>query len=119
MSTVFGKSAFTKNTLSTTDGLNSIICWLKSENGDRFSPDLLRNQSNGFVSGYLVQPAFKPQWLIPGIVLRGVINQDFIEYIFTVEPSINISIPKARKKLGDPIRFSWILATEYRDRNNV
>lgn len=119
MSTIFGKKVFTKTELKTIDGENQITCFLKSENGDRFSPDLLRNQSSGFVSGYLVVPAFKPSWLIPGVVLKGKINKGSIEYFFTIEPTINLPIEKARKRLGDPVRFSWILATEYRDRNDV
>ena len=119
MSTVFGKKVFTKTELKTIDGINKIVCFLKSENGDRFSPDLLRNQSSGFVNGYLIFPPFKPDWLIPGVIIKGKINNGLIEYVFTIEPTINLPIEKARKKLGDQVRFSWILATEYRDRNDV
>ena len=119
MSTVFSKPIFSRSVLSTIDNLNSIVCWLKTETGDRFSPDLLRNQSQGFVSGYLIEPAFKPSWLIPGVVLKGKINNGDVEFIFTVESTINLGIEKARKKLGDEIRLSWILATQYKDRDDV
>ena len=117
MASVFAKKVFTQNTLTTLDSKNSFTCYLRSENGDRFSPDLLRNQSEGFVLGYLTNPQYKPDWLIPGIILKGKINNGNIEYIFTVEPTVNLGIEKARKKIGDEIRLSWILATEYDNKN--
>ena len=113
MATVFSKKVFTQSKLQTLDGVHSFECWLKSENGDRFSPDLIRNQSEGFVLGYLTEPPLKPNWLIPGLVMKGKINDSNTDYIFTVEPTVNSGIYKVRKKLGDEIRLSWILASEY------
>lgn len=86
--------------------------WLKAENG-KFTPDFLRNQSQGFLTGFMVEPLKKPSWLIPGCILTGEVLG--ILTTLTLEPSYNFPIVGLDDELGEKVRFSYVVNSEFKD----
>lgn len=108
---VFSDPTFKRTVLINRDS-ETITCWLKSESG-RFSRDALVSQSLGNLRGYMIEPLKKPQWMIPGVILRGVVLG--VPCVLTLEPSFESPIEGLDDELGEALNFSYVINTEYTD----
>ena len=111
MPTVYSQSLFIKSILSTSDGRNTVECTLKEQQGRFNVEDLVRNDSKGNLVGRLTNPTVTPNWLVPGTVLYGKVNN--IPITATVEPVIQSRIKGLQKILGDKIMLSYVVVTEF------
>jgi hypothetical protein len=109
--TAFSTSEFIYSDLSNIRD-EYIRCWLRAENG-KFTPDFLRNESQGFLTGFMINPTKKPIWLIPGCILTGDILG--IPTTLTLEPSYRFSIEGLDDELGEKVRFSYVVNSEFSD----
>jgi hypothetical protein len=109
--TAFSTPEFKQTTLTNVAG-DSIICWLRFDSG-KFEPDFLRNQSTGFMSGFMTEPKTKPEWLIPGCIMSGDVLG--VKATLTLEPSFDSSIVEVDEELGEKIKFSYIVNSEFKD----
>lgn len=115
MSTVFADETFLKCELFTMDNSRSIICTLRDPASGRFEPDLLRQIGRGFLNGRMVSPANIPNWLESGSILKlDSIEQSF-KAILTYQPTAQSRINRLRDILGDKVRFSYVVVTEFKD----
>jgi hypothetical protein len=89
-----------------------IKCWLRPESG-KFNPDFLRNESQGFLTGFMIEPQTKPSWLIPGCILTGTVLG--VTLTLTLEPSFMFSIVELDLELGEKVRFSYVINSEFFD----
>lgn len=110
MSVVFEDDLFKKSILYTSDKKRSIACTLKDNQG-RYAGDMLRQDSKGSVIGRMIEPAITPDWLVPGTVLNGEVNG--FKLILTVEPVIQSRIKGLSEILGDKVRFSYVVVSEF------
>lgn len=102
---------FVHTILSNAKG-DSFKCWLRSESG-KFTPESLRSTSDGFLTGFMVEPIVKPSWLIPGVIVTGVILG--VTTALSMEPSFNYAIVGLDAELGEKIRFSFVINSEFSD----
>jgi hypothetical protein len=110
MTTVFSDDLFKKSELFTTDKKNKVVCSLKDASG-KYAGDLVRQDSKGFVIGRIINPSSIPEWLIPGTVLKGVVNG--LPMILTMEPQIQSRVQGTSDILGDKIKFSYVVVSEF------
>lgn len=108
MATVFSDQLFTQSTLKTSSGL--FITVVLNPSASRLTNDLLRLDSKGFLSGYMVNPDKIPSWLVPGTVLKGNVNG--LEMVLTFEPSPQSFITLVSEIIGDRVNFSYVSTSE-------
>lgn len=108
MATVFSDPLFTQSTLRTSSGL--FITVTLNPSGSRYTNDLLRLDSKGFLSGYMVNPEKIPSWLVPGTVLKGNVNG--LEMVLTFEPSPQSFVSIVSGITGDKVNFSYVSTSE-------
>lgn len=102
---------FIQTKLSNIKG-DSFKCWLRSESG-KFTPESLRSTSDGFLTGFMVEPIVKPSWLIPGVIVTGLVLG--VEATLSLEPSFNYAIVGLDEELGEKVRFSYVVNSEFSD----
>jgi hypothetical protein len=108
---VFSDDEFVITELTNRDG-ELIKCWLR-DNSSSTLLDLLRNDSTGTLKGYMVEPDVKPNWMIPGTILKGVVLG--VECYLTLQPSFKSSIGEIDLELGEKVIFSFSSTSEFSD----
>lgn len=111
MVTAFSSDEFIKIELINGFG-EKILVWLKNDTAT-FNSDFLTNNSTGFLSGFMVEPPKKPNWMIPGVILSGLVLG--IPCTLTLEPSFTLPIAGVDEEIGEKVRFSFVVSTEYQD----
>lgn len=110
VNTVFSDSTdFIQQTLTTADG-KVITCWLRNESGN-YRSDLLMNDSQGYLTGFMTNPTKKPSWMVPGVIFYSTVLG--LQSVLTLEPSYNFSIVDLDDELGEKVRFSFVVSVEY------
>lgn len=112
MRTVYSDDLFDKYLLTNESG-GCIKVTLKGETGIHIS-DLLRNNSEGFCVGYVVDPVTIPNWVVPGLVFPNC-DVGGLNLTLTVQPILQSNIKIVRDILGEVIRFSYVSVTEFND----
>lgn len=110
MSTVFSDPVFNQTTLQTLDKRRSIICTLKGDEG-RTQLDLTRVDSEGFITGWMIEPASVPDWMVPGTILTGKVQG--LPLSLTFQATIQSNIAGLDELLGDKVRFRFSVTTEF------
>lgn len=111
MTTVFADDEFVSTDLTNRDG-TVIRCWLRDSSSSVLL-DLLRNDSNGTIKGFMVDPPNKPDWMVPGVILKGVVLG--VECYLTLQPSFKFAIAGIDEELGEKVSFSFSTSTEFND----
>ncbi len=110
MSTVFAdETDFIQQVLKTADD-KTIQCWLRAESGN-YRNELIPNNSQGYLTGFMTNPPKKPDWMVPGTIFYG--NVLGIYTVLTLEPSHNFGIVDLDDELGEKIRFSYSIDVEF------
>jgi hypothetical protein len=109
--TAFNTPEFITTELTNIRG-ETIKCWIRAESG-KFNPDFLRNESQGFLTGFMIEPTIKPSWLIPGCILTGEVLG--LPTTLTLEPSYKSPIVEVDQELGEKIKFSYVINSEFSD----
>lgn len=108
--TIFADDTFIKSSLTTADKKNSVICTLRDGQGS-INLDFLRQDSKGTLVGRMVEPAIKPDWLVPGTILYGEVGG--LKVVLTLEPGVRSRIAGMSQELGDKLKFSYVTITEF------
>lgn len=108
--TAFDDEIFLKCRLFNPKG--EIICTMKDESG-RYQPNLLRQNSTGNIVGRMINPITRPDWLVPGCILYGIVQG--YKMALTLEPIIPSRISGLTEELGEKLRFSYVVVTEFKD----
>lgn len=109
MPTVFEDPLFSQISLKTGDN-KEIKVILDDERGT-FNPGLNRNDSEGFCTGNMVNPEKIPAWMIPGTIFTGTVYG--FKMTLTFEPILQSSVALVSDILGDEVRFSYVIVSEF------
>lgn len=115
MTTVFSDDLFLKCDLFTVDKSRKIIATLKDPVSGRYIPDLLRQDGTGFLIGRLVDPVHIPEWLKSGTVLIMDTDEQNFRAALTFQPIAQSRIRELTDLLGDKVRFSYVVTSEFSD----
>lgn len=110
MPTAFDDADFLRCELTNAKG--TIICTMRNESG-RYQPDLIRQNSSGDITGRMIDPPKRPDWLIPGTILYGIVQG--YKLSLTLEPIIPSRIAGLTDELGEKLRFSYVVVAEFKD----
>lgn len=110
MATVFQDKLFIKTELVSVYNAHKITLSLKEAAG-RFNGDLLRSDSTGYLEGFMVSPTKIPSWMVPGIVLIGMVQG--MKCVCTYEGVVQSNISILSDILGDRVKFSYTTTSEY------
>jgi len=109
--TVFADAIFKKVTLSNDRG--SIVVSMRQSKQSNFAAALTNNDSLTEVVSYCVDPAIKPDWLIPGVNLQGTIDGYVAN--FKMLATIQNRVAGIEEITGSKIRFSVTIVSKFID----
>ena len=108
--TIFNDDLFIKSELITLDG-KRIICTLRDNLSGRYLSELTNSDSKGFCVGRMIDPFVLPGWMIPGTIFKSDIQG--LKVTLTLQPSIQSRISELQSILGDKVRFSYMIVSEF------
>jgi hypothetical protein len=109
--TIFDDGLFIKSELKTIDGKTIINCTLRDSDSGRFLDELVRSDSKGFVVGRMVSPPRRPDWMVPGTIFKSEIQG--LKLTLTLQPTVQSRISGVTDILGEKIKFSYVVVSEF------